>query len=172
MVEQVLGEVVQSIRVFTVLEAEKRSHAKTESVAKSIVQSVRSITGSIFLIAEIVGELVDKAVGKNRLCDIEAASTTSASTDAFTQQAFPCPISALKMPPRSESHEELHRNGRHRLSLKSPQLPLEIGIQWALFDSKFRVWQVFQAREPGQPPIDRHKLPKKLPLVERVANRH
>lgn len=81
-----------------------QSVGQTSSVAGRILQSTLSNTGYIFSNVEIASKLLDRAVDKHRLHDIEGASTTTADIDTFTERTPPRPTMSLKIPSDLDSN--------------------------------------------------------------------
>lgn len=77
LVEQALGEDDRSTRVPTVSKSEMQSLLQMESVADTVDQAALSNTGLIVPILEIVGKLVDRAVGEECLLEIELEFKTA-----------------------------------------------------------------------------------------------
>lgn len=105
-VEQALGEMVRSGHLPTISKAEMQRPVQNKSLTHTIVHSVLSNTGIVFLIAERMGNLVDRAIDEHSLRDIEKASTITADTDPFIELAPLHPTKLSKIPSDFESHEE------------------------------------------------------------------
>lgn len=105
-IEQALREVIGSGRATTMGQADMWSIVQTATIADLFVQSILSNKGLLFLIANTVGKIEDKAFNDIRLREIEEVPTTVLGDEPSLKCSLPRSAMQSKISSDSESHDE------------------------------------------------------------------